>query len=146
MMRGSGGTNGGVGKFAIGFVLSAVSLYFFFHSVQVTSGSVGWFSSLIVDGMGTGIASTASMGLLFAPFFLGVLILFYDAKMMWAWYLMWSGLGILVIEILSRVSFVFNFKASYLLLLIVLFAAGAGMMLRSYRQLDAPDTPNDPKQ
>jgi uncharacterized protein len=138
-MRGSGGSEGGVGQFAIGFVLSIASLTFFFNSVQVTNGTSGWVSSLVTQGMGNGTLGTASMGLLFVPFFLGVLVLFYDSKKTWGWLLMWAGLGILVVEIMSRITFFFNFRASYLLLLIVLFAAGAGMMLRSYRAIDEVD-------
>jgi uncharacterized protein len=145
-MRGSGGTQGGVGQFAIGFVLSIVSLYFFFNSVQVTSGTNGWISGMVSQGMGNGAFGTASMALLFVPFFLGVLVLFYNAKQSWGWLLMWAGLGILVIEIMSRVTFLFNFRASYLILLIVLFAAGAGMMLRSYRSIELADDSQPPKQ
>ena len=144
-MRGSGGTEGGVGQFAIGFVLSIVSLYFFFNSVQVTNGTSGWISGLVTQGMGTGALATASMGLLFVPFFLGVVVLFYDSKKSWGWLLVWAGLGILVIEIMSRITFLFNFRASYLLLLLAVFAAGVGMMLRSYRSIEQAGTPPNPE-
>lgn len=141
-MRGSGGTEGGIGLFSIGFVLSAVSLYFFFDSVQVTTQGFGVLTSMIHHGMGGGLYGTASMGIIFVPFFLGVLALFYDARPSWAWYLMWSGLGVLVIEILSKLNFFFNVRASHLILLLGLFAAGAGMMLRSYRSIDPPAPPD----
>ncbi|MDZ4851888.1 MAG: hypothetical protein SGI77_21575 [Pirellulaceae bacterium] len=137
-MRGSGGTDGGIGLFSIGFVLSAVSLYFFFDSVHVTAGGFGALTSMIHRGMGQGAYGTASMGIVFVPFFLGVLALFYDARPTWAWYLMWAGLGILVIEILSGLRFFFDLRASHLLILLGIFAAGAGMMLRSYRSIDIP--------
>jgi hypothetical protein len=39
----------------------------------------------------------------------------------------------LVIEILSRIQFFFQMKTTHLLGMIVLFAAGVGLMLRSYR-------------
>ena len=143
-MRGSGGTEGGIGLFSIGFVLSAVSLYFFFDSVQVTTQGFGVLTSMIHRGMGNGAFGTASMGLVFVPFFLGVLALFYDSRPAWAWYLMWAGLGVLVIEILSKLTFFFNLRASHLIILLGLFAAGAGMMLRSYRNIDQqpPDSQN----
>ncbi len=135
-MRGSGGTEGGIGLFSIGFVLSAVSLYFFFNSVQVTTQGFGILTTMIHRGMGDGGMGTASMGLVFLPFFLGVLALFYDSKPKWAWYLMWAGLGILVIEILSKLTFFFSLRVSHLIILLGVFAAGAGMMLRSYRSID----------
>ena len=46
------------------------------------------------------------------------------------WYL---GIGTLAIEILSRIQFLFQMKTTHLLGMIVLFAAGVGLMLRSYR-------------
>jgi uncharacterized protein len=143
-MRGSGGTEGGIGLFTIGFVLSIGSLYFFFNSVQVMSRGSGLLTGMLYRGMGEGGFGTASMGLVFVPFFLGVIALFYDARPAWAWYLMWTGLGILVVEILSQLTFYFNFRASYLLLVLAIFAAGVGMMLRSYKTIEKMDKPEKP--
>jgi hypothetical protein len=141
MVRGSGGTEGGIGLFTIGFVLSIGSLYFFFNSVHVTTRGSGLLTGMLYRGMGEGGFGTASMGLVFVPFFLGVIALFYDARPAWAWYLMWAGLGILVIEILSQITFMFNLRASYLLLVLAIFAAGVGMMLRSYKTIDKIEKP-----
>ena len=77
-MRGSGGTEGGLGKFAIGFSLSALATYLFFDSVRVTTGGHGLISGLFGYGCG-GYWETTSMGIIFVPFFLGVIALFYDA-------------------------------------------------------------------
>ena len=132
-MRGSGGTQGGTGKFFIGFGLSALALYLFFDSVHVATGDLGLFTALARRHGGGGVWETTSMGLLFVPFFLGVLALFYDARMKWAWGLMWFGVAVLVIEILSRIRFLLNMKTTHLLGMMVLFAAGAALMIRSYR-------------
>ncbi len=133
-MRGSGGTEGGAGKFLIGFGLAALALYLFFDSVRVATGDLGLFSGLARRHAGGGLWETTSMGLLFVPFFLGVLALFYDARLKWAWGLMWFGVAVLVIEILSRIRFFLNMKTTHLLGMIVLFAAGAALMIRSYRE------------
>ncbi len=133
-MRGSGGTDGGAGKFLIGFGLSGLALYLFFDSVRVETGGLGLFSGFARRHAGGGLLETTSMGLLFVPFFLGVLALFYDARMKWAWGLMWFGVAVLVIEILSRIRFLLNMKTTHLLGMIVLFAAGAALMIRSYRE------------
>ncbi len=125
-MHEPGGTPGGLPKFGLGLLLCAVSLYFFFDSVHVQTRGAGWLSGM----MG---GQTTSMGIVFVPFFLGMVALFYDAKKGWAWGLMWTGLAILVIEILSRLQFMMNVKSSHLLIMLVTFAAGAGLMLRSYR-------------
>jgi hypothetical protein len=150
-MRGSGGTEGGVGKFSIGFCLSALAAYLFFDSVKVTTAGHGLITGLFGYGHG-GYWETTSMGIIFVPFFLGVVVLFYDARLWWGWVLTYLGIGILAIEILSRIQFLFQMKTTHLLGMIFLFAAGVGLMLRSYREdqaskdqgkkQDAPDADN----
>jgi hypothetical protein len=78
---------------------------------------------------------TASMGIIFVPFFCGVFALFYDATKKWAWYLTYFGIFVLVVEILSRIQFVLNMKTSHLLLMLATFAAGTAMMFRSYHAI-----------
>ena len=131
-MRGSGGTEGGLGKFAIGFCLSALATYLFFDSVRVVTAGHGLISGLLGYGHG-GYWQTTSMGIIFVPFFLGVIILFYDARLRWGWVLTCLGIAMLVIEILSRIQFFYQMKTTHLLGMIILFAAGVGLMLRSYR-------------
>lgn len=137
-MRGSGGTEGGIGMFFAGLALAGGALWFFFDSVLVTSGGVGWITGQLAALRGQGTAGawqTASMGIIFIPFFAGVVALFYDASKSWAWYLTYFGIFVLVVEILSRLQFVFNMKTSHLLLMLTAFAAGTGMMFRSYRAM-----------
>lgn len=131
-MRGSGGTEGGAGQFFMGFGLAVLALYFLFDSVRASTEVYGMFSGMLRRGQG-GMWDTASMGFLFVPFFLGVTALFYNAKMKWAWGLMWIGVAVIVIEILSRIRFRMDVKTSFLLGIIIMFAAGCGLMLRSYR-------------
>ena len=131
----SGGTLGGGERFLLGFVLSAVSFWFFLDSVQVSTMGNGWVSGALRGGRrGGGIWETTSMGIVFLPFFLGVVVLFYNSKMKWGWYLTWIGLAIIAIEILSRIRFLLQMKTSHLLIMLVTFAAGAGLMLQSYRE------------
>ncbi len=130
-MRGSGGTDGGVGKFVIGFALSALATYLFFDSVRVGTGGMGAISGMFAYGQG-GYWQTTSLGIIFVPLFLAVVALFYDATMTWAWWLMYFGLGVIAVEILSRLQFYISMKSSHLIGMIVLFAAGVGLMIRSY--------------
>ncbi|MFT5499514.1 MAG: hypothetical protein ACI9TH_004930 [Kiritimatiellia bacterium] len=134
---GSGGTQGGVGLFFLGFALAGVALYFFFDSVRVSAGHHGLLSGMMGGrgrGGGRGMAETTSMGILFLPFLISTIALFVDSKMKWAWGLLWIGIGILVIEVLSRIRFIMDMKLSHLLIMFVAFAAGAGLMIRSYRE------------
>ena len=130
-MHEPGGTPGGLQKFGLGLVLCAVSLYFFFDSVHVSTHGAGWISGWM--GRGGGGGTTTSMGIVFLPFFVGIVALFYDAKKRWAWAVTWIGLAILVVEMLSRLRFLMDMKTSHLMIMLVTFAAGAGLMLRSYR-------------
>ena len=75
-----------------GLVLFALGLYLFLDSVHVTSAPFG----LVSRGMGRGGGSmweTTSMGVIFVPFLVGVLVLFYDASKRWAWWLGGTGIG-----------------------------------------------------
>lgn len=127
-----GGTEGGVILFFGGVVLAALAVWFFFDSVIVTTAGHGWLSGAIGGHRGGGAGNTASMGVLFVPLVLGLIILFYNAKSPAGWILTGLGVVILVIEILSRVRFAMSLKTTHLILMFVMFAAGIGMLLRGY--------------
>ena len=130
-----GGSDGGEQAFitGAGLVLFALGLYLFLDSVQVTSAPFGWVSGRMGrGGGGGGMLETTSMGLIFVPFLLGVVVLFYDAEKKWAWWLSGLGLAIICVEILSRVRFVLTMKTTSLLIVLGMVAAGAGLLARSY--------------
>lgn len=116
-------------------MLALGAVYFLFDSVTVTTRAGGLISGWVRGGFGHGDAwDTSSFGIVFVPFFLGVIALFYDASRRWAWGLMWSGLAILVVEVLSRIRFLMHMKLIYLALILIMGAAGIGLMLQSYRE------------
>ena len=135
-MRGSGGSEGGVGKFVVGCGLAGLAVYLFLDSVMVTAGT-GWISGWMPT---TWWGITTSTGILFVPFVLGVIALFYDASKKWAWWLTYFGFGVIVVEILSRVHFMMQMKTTHLLLLLVLFGAGVGLILRSFREVKSEES------
>jgi hypothetical protein len=129
-MQGPGNTEGGWDKFAVGSILSGLSIYYFLDSVRITAGRGGFFSGwLHSNGF-----ETTSMGLIFIPFVLGVVALFWNVKYKWGWWLLGGGLGIIIIDIMSRIQFLMNIKTTHLLILLMGFAAGLGLILRSYRK------------
>ncbi len=71
------------------------------------------------------------------PFFVaplvGIVALFFDAKRTWAWLLMWVGVAVLVVEVVSRFRIEYAMKGSHALLILGLVGAGVGLMLKSYR-------------
>ncbi len=137
-MRGSGGSEGGLGLFAVGLLFSALGVYLFFDSVLVTTAPAGFLSGMMGGRRGGGgLGQTTSMGILFVPFLISVIALFYDARIRWAWWLLYIAIAILAIEILSRIRFLMTVKTTHLLGMMVLFAAGIGLMIRSYRNLES---------
>ena len=138
-----GGTEGGDASFlaAVGFLLSGTGLYFLFDSINVRGDGPGIISGSLHGAPGMGGWSTASMGVIFVPFFLGVAALFYDSSRRWAWGLFWGGLAIIAVEVLSRVRFEFGMKTTQLLIILGLIAAGAGLMMKAYRNGGAGGEP-----
>lgn len=138
LVHGAGGTPGGTWLFFFGLVLAGAGLWFFLSNVHVVTRDVGFFSGAFNRGMFGGGMPAASTGIIFAPIFIGLVILFYDARLKWGWALFYTGLAIIVIEILSRIQFLMQMKTSNLLLMLGMVAAGIGMMLRSFRDGSMP--------
>ena len=140
LVRGAGGTPGGTWIFFLGLVLAASGLWFFLSNVHVMTEPFGMVSGVFGRGFGPG-AAAMSTGIVFAPIFIGLVLLFYDAKLKWGWALFYVGLALILIEILSRIRFQMGMPVSNLLLMLGMIAAGIGMMLRSFRDLSPPAGP-----
>ncbi|MEM7146717.1 MAG: hypothetical protein AAF591_16405 [Verrucomicrobiota bacterium] len=134
-----GGTDGGTWQFLVGALLCVVAGWLFFDSVRVVSGG-GWVSGMMRGRGGGGMGQTTSMGILFVPFVIGLVLLFYNAKLKAGWVLFIVGLAIVVVEMVSRIRFRFDIKSTHLILMIVMFCAGAGFILRSVRDGSARET------
>ena len=140
LVHGAGGTPGGTWLFFLGLVLAASGLWFFLSNVHVMTEPFGMVSGAL--GRGFGLAGPAmSTGIVFAPIFVGLVLLFYDARLKWGWALFYVGLALIMIEILSRIRFQMGMPVSNLLLMLGMIAAGIGMMLRSFRDLAPPGGP-----
>jgi hypothetical protein len=137
LVRGAGGTPGGTWLFFGGLVLAAAGLWFFLSNVHVMTNPFGMVSGLFSRGMFGGGQPAMSTGIVFAPIFAGLVLLFYDARWKSGWALFYVGLAIIVIEILSRIQFHMDMRTSSLLLMLGMIAAGIGMMLRSFRDMSA---------
>ena len=137
-----GGTEGGTAPFiaGLGLTLTALGLYLLFDSVHVVSGGTGIVSQWLMGSSGGW--ETTSRGVIFVPLLLGVGLLFYDAKTRIGWGLLWVGLAAIIVEILSRLQFMFSMKTSHLLLILGMTAAGLGLMLRGLREGKAAERQN----
>lgn len=82
LVRGAGGTPGGTWLFFTGLVLAAAGLWFFLSNVHVMTEPFGVVSGFLGRGVGMG-GPAMSTGIVFAPIFLGLVLLFYDARLKW---------------------------------------------------------------
>ncbi len=144
---GPGGTEGGTLLFWLGVVLCGAAIVFFLGSVYVSSG-MGMIRGAFHGrgggghGGGGGFWETTSMGVLFVPFLIGTIALFYNSKMTWAWILTTIGMALIFVEILSGLRFEFRMKALYLILMILIFSAGSALVLRSYFPVGKKESPD----
>ena len=119
--RGAGGTEGGLGSFAIGFLMAIAGAYLLTNQVTVTTGY--WR-----------LWGYNAFGLSLLPFIVGIAFLFFDGKSILGWLLTVAGavivfLGILVnLDVYFRATSLFN-----TLLMLVLLFGGIGLVARGVR-------------
>ncbi|MCW8875438.1 MAG: hypothetical protein OQJ89_07245 [Kangiellaceae bacterium] len=135
--KGAGGTNGGVSRFFIGLTMLSVGVYLFLSKVIVTTGAFsrgfGMGTSLYSVGGSFGVTS----GMIFVPFIIGVVMIFWNSKNIFGWLL--SGLSIvaLIVGIIVNISMrLAPMSAFDLIVIIVLMAGGAGLFFSSLRSFD----------
>jgi len=141
-----GGNKGGETLFVwgLGLFLLGFGAYLFLDSVRIVAGNEGVLSGMLRGrgGRGGGMGGTLSNTLIFTPFFLGIAVLFYDYTRTWAKYLTGVGVIFIIVEVLSRTRFHMDIKVSHLLILLLMMAAGTGLILRSYAKIKSASADN----
>ena len=121
--EGPGGTPGGMGEFLLGIVLSGIGLYLLFERVTVHT------SFWRFGGM------TNSFGVTLIPLLIGIGLLFFNGKSIAGWLLAGSGTVIIFIGIIANLEIYFNQTSLFnLILMLVLFAGGLGLMARALKR------------
>jgi hypothetical protein len=116
-----GGTPGGLGKFVLGLALAAAGLYLVFQQTMVASGYWSWWG-------------TNTFGLTLIPLIFGLGLIFFDGKNVLGWLLSLVGLVVIVTGVVANLHVYFQTTSLYnLLIMLVLIAAGLGLMARSLR-------------
>jgi len=116
-----GGTPGGLGKFVLGLALTAAGLYLVFQQTMVASGYWSWWG-------------TNTFGLTLLPLIFGLGLIFFDGKNVLGWLLSLVGLVVIVTGVVANLHVYFQTTSLYnLLIMLVLIAAGLGLMARSLR-------------
>jgi hypothetical protein len=128
-MRGAGGTEGGIGRFFMGFIMMIAGIYLLLHNIQVSFGFGSGYRLFSVWGMGI------TSGMVVFPFMFGVGIIFYDGRSILGWLLALASLVMLIFGVISQTRFhLGNMSAFELLTILVLLMGGVGLFLSSLRQ------------
>jgi len=119
--EGPGGTHGGLGVFLLGFALAASGGYLILNQVQVTSGYWRWWGP-------------NTFGLTLVPLLLGFGLLFFNGKSIIGWLLALGGAVIILAGVLSSIEIFFRQTSLFnVILMLILFAGGLGLMARALR-------------
>jgi hypothetical protein len=131
MMKGAGGTSGGMGQFFIGLVMICGGFYMLLNAIKVTS-SFGFSRHLYQLG-GFGLTS----GMVMIPFMFGVGIMFYNGKNILGWLLTFGSLVALIFGVISSIHFRFSYMSAFdLIVILVLSVGGLGLFLRSLKAIE----------
>jgi hypothetical protein len=121
MMKGAGGTQGGVGQFFLGLLMAVGGAYLLTNQVSVSSGFWAWFGP-------------HTFGLSLVPLVLGIGILFFDGRSYLGWLLAAAGAVIIFLGILMNLRIYFEPTSLFnTLLMLVLLAVGLGLVARSLK-------------
>lgn len=125
--RGAGGTPGGLGSFLFGLILTLIGGYMLLTEIRVTTGFWGF---RLFGGI-------SPFGATMIIFIIGVVLLFMDAKSKIGWVLAGGSLLFALIGIIANLQVYFANTSLYVLLvMLVLFFGGIGLMLRALRSVE----------
>lgn len=132
-LKGAGGTEGGTGRFLIGFIMMISGGYLFLNSIHVSSSfHLGYgvrhaFSSF--HGFSTS-------GYVLLPFIFGICMVFYNAKNIIGWLLVLASAVMLVFGVITSLNFRITHMSSFMLIsILILLLGGIGLLLSSLRNL-----------
>lgn len=120
-LRGAGGTEGGIGTFAIGFLMAVAGAYLLTNQVTVTTGF--WH-----------LWGYNAFGLSLLPLIIGIGFLFFDGRSIVGWVLTVTGAVIVFVGILMHLDIYFRPTSLFnTLVMLVLLTGGIGLVARSLR-------------
>ena len=128
MVKGAGGTSGGVGMFLGGLAMVVGGAYLLLTRVSVVSG--GWR-----------FYGYDAFGLSLVPLLVGIGVLFYDGRSIAGWLLTGVGALIIVLGIIAHLNLFIQPTSLFdMLLMLGLLAGGLGVIARSFRPIPADDS------
>ncbi len=132
-MKGAGGTQGGIGRFAIGFVMLVAGGYLFLNNIQVhTHFRMGGFGASALQSFG----KFSTSGYVFIPFIFGIGMIFYNSKNIAGWLLLVVSAVLLTFGVITSIDLrLVSMSAFELISILVLMIGGLGLFLSSLRSL-----------
>jgi hypothetical protein len=128
LMKGAGGTNGGVGMFFAGAAMVIAGGYLLLARVSVVSG--GWH-----------FYGYNAFGLSLFPLLIGIGMLFYNGRSVAGWLLTAAGALIIIVGIVANLHIYFQPTSLFdTLMMLGLLAAGIGLVARSLRAMPAVES------
>ena len=122
----AGGSPGGLAPFLLGTAMSIAGGYLLLNALRV------------LHGFGGGLFAIGNFnvtgGMIMIPFIIGTGIIFYDASKWYGWALAAGSLLALIIGAIASVRFSFEGMTAFdLIVILVLFFGGIGLVLRSVK-------------
>ncbi len=136
---GAGGTEGGAGRFFLGFIMMCAGFYMLLSAITIRSGfdmGLGIYRFSMMGGQ-----FNVTSGMIFIPLILGVGMIFYNARNMIGWLVSLGALGSLIFGVVSTLRMGFRpMNAFDLITILVLAFGGLGLFLSSLRGTGADDS------
>jgi uncharacterized protein len=127
MVKGAGGTTGGIGTFLAGLAMVIAGGYLLLTRVSVVGGGWRYYGY-------------DAFGLSLLPLLVGIGVLFYDGRSVLGWLLTGAGALIIVVGIVANLHIYFQPTSLFDTLVVLgLLAGGIGVIARSLR----PNPRND---
>lgn len=121
IVRGAGGTPGGIGEFLVGLAMSVAGAYLLTSRVIVTSSFWSWWG---FNGFGLSLL----------PVLVGIGVLFFNGRSVLGWLLLFTGAVIIGTGILMNLSIYFQPTSLFnTLVMLGLLAGGIGLIARAVR-------------
>ena len=121
-----GGTPGGLGEFALGFIMTCVGGYFISNQVTVVGSYWSFWGA-------------NSFGITLIPLLFGVAILFFNGRSMIGWLLTAAGALFILAGVIANMHI--YFQATSLLntlIMLILLVGGLGLIAKSMRSHRRP--------
>jgi hypothetical protein len=134
MLKGAGGTSGGIGSFFLGLMMMCAGFYLLLKAITVSSGF--GFGMPLFGFSAFGGSYGLNSGMVMIPFMFGIGMVFFNAKSIIGWVLALGSLTALIVGAIASIHFSFVAMTSFdLIVILVLAIGGLGLFLRSLKSI-----------